>query len=155
MPKLYFQSQFSMSKINQIFSKKISSKNINLGDHFLLKTFFSRLNFWTTLLSKIRPNFCRPHAMSMHKIQQFHLNTVDFWAKTLLFRTHQARNSMTHWNIFGFLSAYQYSECSFSGWGQFLQSFCRSTSEMTYSRVLLLKVCKNCLHPEKPFSKFS
>ena len=36
VPKLYFQSQFSMSKINWIFS----SKNINLGDHFLLKTFF-------------------------------------------------------------------------------------------------------------------
>ena len=33
--------------------------------------------------------------MSIYKIQQFHLNTVDFWAKTLLFRTHQARNSMT------------------------------------------------------------
>ena len=77
------------------FEKKNSSKNINLGEHFLLKTFFSRLNFWTTLLSKIRPNFCRPHTMSIHKIQQFHLTTVDFWAKTLLLRTHQARNSMT------------------------------------------------------------
>ena len=63
-----------------------------LGDHFLLKTFFSRLNFRTTLLSKIRPNFCRPHTMSIHKIQQFHLTTVE---KTLLFGTHQARNSMT------------------------------------------------------------
>ena len=40
VPKLYFQSQFSMSKSNQFFSKKISSKNINLEDHFLLKTFF-------------------------------------------------------------------------------------------------------------------
>ena len=95
VPKLYFQSQFSMSKINRNFSKKKSSKNINLGEHFLLNTFFSRLNFWTTLLSKIRPNFCRPHSMSIHKIQQFHLTTVDFWVKTLLFRTHQARNSMT------------------------------------------------------------
>ena len=94
VPELYFQRQVSMSKIIWIFSRKISSKNINLGDHFLLKTFFSRLNFWTTLLSKIRPNFCRPHTMSIHKIQQFHLNTVYFWAKALLFRTHQARNSM-------------------------------------------------------------
>ena len=74
------------------FFKKKSSKNINLGDPFLLKTFFSRLNFWTTLLSKIRPNFCRPHSMSIQKIQQFNLTSVDFWAKTLLFRTHQARN---------------------------------------------------------------
>ena len=36
VPKSYFQSQFSMSKINGIFSKtKNSFKNINLGDHFL------------------------------------------------------------------------------------------------------------------------
>ena len=76
------------------FQKKNSSKNINLGEHFLLNTFFSRLNFWTTLLSKIRPNFCRPHTMSIHKILQFHLTTVDFWVKTLHFRTHQARNSL-------------------------------------------------------------
>ncbi len=26
-------------------------------------------------------------------------------------------------------------QCSFSGWGQFLQSFCRSTSEFVISRV--------------------
>ena len=38
VPKLYFQSQFWMSKI---FQKKILSKNINLRDHYLLKTFFS------------------------------------------------------------------------------------------------------------------
>ena len=34
MPKLYFQSQFSMSKIRN-FIKKKSFKNINLGDQFL------------------------------------------------------------------------------------------------------------------------
>ena len=45
VPKSYFQSQFWMSKINQIFSKKKLSKNINLGDYYLLKTFFSKLNF--------------------------------------------------------------------------------------------------------------
>ena len=27
-----------------------------------------------------------------------------------------------------------------------------ATSDMTYSRVLLQKLCKNCPHPEKPFS---
>ena len=32
-PKLYFQSQFSMSKLDGISSKKKSFKNINLGDH--------------------------------------------------------------------------------------------------------------------------
>ena len=45
VPKSYFQSQFWMSKINQMFSKKKLSKNINLGDHYLQKTFFSKLNF--------------------------------------------------------------------------------------------------------------
>ena len=39
-PKSYFQSQFWMSKI-----EKKMSRNINLGDHYLLKTFFSKLNF--------------------------------------------------------------------------------------------------------------
>ena len=38
--KIVFLSQFSMSKINRIFQKRISSKNINLGDHFMLKSFF-------------------------------------------------------------------------------------------------------------------
>ena len=45
MPKSYFQSQFWMSKTNPTFSKKKLSKNINLGDHYLLKTFFPKLNF--------------------------------------------------------------------------------------------------------------
>ena len=45
VPKSYFQSQFWMSKIDRIFSKKNLSKNINLGDHYLLNTFFSKLNF--------------------------------------------------------------------------------------------------------------
>ena len=57
LPKSYFQTQFSMLKINLIFQKKISSKNINLGDHFFVKTIFSRFNFWTNILSKIMPNF--------------------------------------------------------------------------------------------------
>ena len=34
-----------------------SFKNINLGDHFLLKTFLSNFNFLTSLFSKIMPNF--------------------------------------------------------------------------------------------------
>ena len=44
VPKSYFQSQFWMSKINRIKKKKLY-KNINLGDHYLLKTFFHKLNF--------------------------------------------------------------------------------------------------------------
>ena len=38
MPKSYFQSQFDVASQKQrIF---FSFKNINLGDHFFLKTFF-------------------------------------------------------------------------------------------------------------------
>ena len=36
-----------------------SFKKINLGDHLLLKTLFPSFNFWTTLFSKILPNFWR------------------------------------------------------------------------------------------------
>ena len=93
--KIVLSKSIFYVKNRRNFFKKKSFKNINLGEHFLFKPFFSRLNFWTTLLSKIRSKFCRPHTMSIHKIQQFHLTTVDFWAKTLLLRTHQARNSMT------------------------------------------------------------
>ena len=92
--KIALSKSIFYQKINRIFQKKNSSKNSNLGDPFLLKTFFSRLKF-LNLFTKIRPNFWRPHAMSIHKILQFHVTTVDFWVKTLLFRTHQARNSMT------------------------------------------------------------
>ena len=38
----------------------------------------ANFDFRGTLFSKIRPNFCRPHAMSIHKIEQFHLTAVDF-----------------------------------------------------------------------------
>ena len=34
VPKSFFQSQFSVSKIDGIFLKKKLFKNINLGDHF-------------------------------------------------------------------------------------------------------------------------
>ena len=68
--KSEFLKSFLYVKNQQnVFLFFFSFKNINLGDHFLLKTFYSRLNFWTTLLSKIRPNFCRHHSMSIHKIQ--------------------------------------------------------------------------------------
>ena len=39
--------------------------------------------------------FWGPGIMSIHKRQQFHLTTVEFWPKTLFFRTQQVRNSMT------------------------------------------------------------
>jgi hypothetical protein len=92
-PKLDFQSHFSMSKNNGILKKK-HFNDINLGEYFFLNLLFW-LQFSGILFSKIRPNFCRPHAMSIYKIQQFHLTTVDFWVKNLLFWTHQVGNLMT------------------------------------------------------------
>ena len=85
VPKSYFQRQFSMSKINGIFSKKNSFKNINLGDQ--RRRFFSNFNFWTTLFSKFMPKFWRTGAPCTFKIQSF-LWVYWFWPIILLFRTH-------------------------------------------------------------------
>ena len=95
MPKSYFQSQFWMSKINRIFSKKNLSKHINLGDHYLLKTFFSKLNFWTTLLSKITSIFWQTVITRRNFFKIFPWWHVDSWPKSLLFRTHHFWNSTT------------------------------------------------------------
>ena len=86
VPKLYFQSQFWISKINRIFSKKILSKNINLGDHYLLKTLFSKLNFWTTLLSKITLNFWQTVITLRNFLKIFPWWHVDSWPKSLLLK---------------------------------------------------------------------
>ena len=51
------KSIFNVKNQLNFFKNKIFSKNINLRDHFLVNTFFLKLNFWTTLLSKIMPNF--------------------------------------------------------------------------------------------------
>ena len=59
-PKSYFQSQFWMTKNNRIFSKKFDySKNINLGDHYLLKLFFLNSIFEPLYFLKLRPIFDR------------------------------------------------------------------------------------------------
>ena len=71
---------FYVKNQSTFFNKKLS-KNINLRDRFLVKLFFSKLSFWTTILSKITLNFWRtdiPHRIFY----------VDSWPKMLLFRTH-------------------------------------------------------------------
>ena len=95
VPKLHFQNQFSMSKIDGIFSKTKSLKIINLGDHYLLKYFFSKLNFWTTLLSKITLNFWQTVITLRNFLKIFPWWHVDSWPKILPFRTHHLWNSMT------------------------------------------------------------
>ena len=49
VPQLFFQSEFDMSKIIQIF---LTLKNKNSGAYFLLKWFFGNFNFKTTFLLK-------------------------------------------------------------------------------------------------------
>ena len=51
MPKFNFQSQFSRSKIIEIFLNFFSLNITNLGAHFLLKQFLD------SFFSKILPNF--------------------------------------------------------------------------------------------------
>ena len=77
----------------KVFYKKWSPKLIFLNDlkkkillFFDIEKWFWKYNFGT---------FWGPGIMSTHKRQQFHLTTVHFWPKTLLFRTQQVRNSMT------------------------------------------------------------
>ena len=55
------------------FVKKIT-KNINLGDHYSLRTFFSKLNFWQAVIT---------HRNFLKIFPWWH---IDSWPKTLLFR---------------------------------------------------------------------
>ena len=57
--------------------------------------YFANFKFWVnTLFSKIMPNFCRPHAMSIHKILQF--PWYHFIDKLKLMLYPRVRNSITH-----------------------------------------------------------
>ena len=90
-----FKVNFGCQKLIEFFQKKILSKNINLGDHYLLKTFFSKLNFWTTLLSKITPNFWQFVITRRNFLKIIPWWHVDSWPKSLLFRIHHLWNSTT------------------------------------------------------------
>ena len=88
------KSILDVKKWSNFFKKKLS-KNINLGDHYLLKTFFSKLNFWTTLLSKITPSFWQTFITRRNFLKIFPWWHVDSWPKSLLLRTHPLWNSTT------------------------------------------------------------
>jgi hypothetical protein len=77
VPKFYFQSQFSMSRIKGFFL----FKNINLGDNFFIKNIFFTFNFWGTLFSKNKPNFWRTAIYCIHKIKWFLLGMLTFGLK--------------------------------------------------------------------------
>ena len=53
-----FKVNFQCQNSTEFFQKKISSKNINLGDHFLVKTFFFLNSIFEPLyFQKLRPIF--------------------------------------------------------------------------------------------------
>ena len=80
----------------------------NLGNHPLLKTSFSNFNFWTTLYSKIMPDFWRADIHCIQKIQLFPLNKLIFVPKILLFGTHHFWNSTNELTLNGPTSDHQH-----------------------------------------------
>ena len=68
---LDIQSQFSTSKIILIFLIFFSLKNMNLGAHFLLLTFFDNINFWIPLFSKMISNFCQLASTGIPRFPRF------------------------------------------------------------------------------------
>ena len=53
---LTFKVNFLCQKLSESFQILFSLKNINLGSHFLLLTFFDNINFSITLFSKMMSN---------------------------------------------------------------------------------------------------
>ena len=70
VPKSYFQSQISMSKINRIFSKKIISE-YQFRRPFFVKNFFFNEIFEPLYFLKSCPSFWRTVIQRIHKIQWF------------------------------------------------------------------------------------
>ena len=85
------KSLLEVKKESNFFKKK--SKNINLGDHYLSKTFFSKLNFWTTL--QITPNFWQTVITCRNFLKIFPWWHVESWPKSLLLIIHHLWNSTT------------------------------------------------------------
>ena len=66
-----FKVNFLCQKSTEFFQKKISSKNINLGDHFLLKTFFIDSIFEPLYFLKLGPIFVGPTLCQSTKYSNF------------------------------------------------------------------------------------
>ena len=83
VPKSDFQSQFSMSKIIWIFLNVFSIEDLqfSLEEGFLLLSFFENFNFWTTLFSKMVPNFWRSLWTSLKVKSKKYFHFTDFFAK--------------------------------------------------------------------------
>ena len=68
---LTFQSQVFPSKINPCCLKIVFYRNHWLYKQLILMIPIANFKLGGTLFSDIKLNFCRPHAMSVFKIQQF------------------------------------------------------------------------------------
>jgi len=93
VPKSDFQSQFSKSKIIRIVQIFFSLKNISLEEGFLLLSFFENFNFWTTLFSKMVPNFWRSVWASVKVKWKDHFHFADFFARIYSLLTHIRKTS--------------------------------------------------------------
>ena len=97
--KSNFLSQFSMSRIIPIFLIFFSLKIISLGEVFFLLSFFKNFNFWTTLFSKMGPNFWRSVWTSMKVKSKNHFHCTDFFAEiySLLTQVRKTPPLRSHW----------------------------------------------------------
>ena len=85
---LTFKVNFLCQKSFESFWIFFSLKNISLEEGFLLLSFFENFNFWTTLFSKMVPNFWRSVWTSVKVKSKNYFHFTDFFAKIYSLLTH-------------------------------------------------------------------
>ena len=85
---LTFKVNFLCQKSFESFWIFFSLKNISLKEGFLLLSFFENFNFWTTLFSKMVPNFWRSVWTSVKVKSKNYFYFTDFFAKIYSLLTH-------------------------------------------------------------------
>ena len=85
---LTFKVNFLCQKSFESFWFFFSLKNISLEEGFLLLSFFENFNFWTTLFSKIVPNFWQSVWTSVKVKSKICFHFTDFFAKVYSLLTH-------------------------------------------------------------------
>jgi len=101
LPQSDFQRQFSMSKIIRIFLIFFFHWRISIYKQvILLLSFFENFNFWTTLFSKMVPNFWRSMWASV-KFKSKNISFYWFLAKIYSLLTHVRKTPplRSHWYI--------------------------------------------------------
>ena len=118
---------------------------------FWQKTIFSDFNFWTSLFSKILPNFWWTDIHCIQKIKWIPLRTLIFGKKILLFRTYHLWNSTSELILFkeGSLNLIRSSKQKL-GDGDFAQFVKTGTklkipnTEINQLLLWLWNYCSNC-----------